>query len=488
MQALVQQYNEKARYFQVLYALNRHYCAMAIAAGERDTTLPIDLNMVYAKLSLLRKTLEAGDAPQAEALIAGLDKLLASAWHWFEVLDRKVTAFWLRSYCEKHSQEFPTDQQILILQFLLSKGERNDGDQAKIDYLLTQAFCATAEDGVPRLRAASEAALKEEIGKLLPRHLRQDRPETAVAEQECERFMQQLKEIITFEALVSGDYINKGRQLKKSFGPYFYTAPLLAKAVQINVVLRQKFTQLYKVENEKIREFSEILIRTGKDVVSVSPDLNITPEKAREFSERSEQLFRSEYQENRERLRTFVQIREMLDKTVATYGLDPYYGTPEELDQEELSETRLNERLQQRYGWLREQTRQIPEHMGSVYLLALEHSRLVLSVWERAALMQGVESMDPVVRETSDLLARSAAIMAEINESYCDYSQHRLEGSPLSDIKLMAVNYFVIQAHQMAEQLERWGNELRQVDQTERACDMIATKHKLMDTCWKLKL
>jgi hypothetical protein len=52
----------------------------------------------------------------------------------------------------------------------------------------------------------------------------------------------------------------------------------------------------------------------------------------------------------------------------------------------------------------------------------------------------------------------------------------------------MTVNYFIIQAHQAADELEQLSNRMREHGRIERACDLSATRHKLLDTCWKIKV
>src|SRR5262249_3057900 len=156
-------------------------------------------------------------------------------------------------------------------------------------------------------RVASEQALKDELLKLLPEHLKYDPPGLSLTLNQCDSILAQLMKVSKFEDFISGDYINKGRQLKSSFGPNFYTASVLAKCVQLNTVMRQKFAQLYQVENEKIRKFSQCLIDTGKDVVQIGQQ-DVTAEIALEFSENANQLLNADYGQNSERLRTFVHI------------------------------------------------------------------------------------------------------------------------------------------------------------------------------------
>ncbi|MBI4852076.1 MAG: hypothetical protein HY819_09790 [Acidobacteria bacterium] len=488
-QTLVKRYNDYARRFKIIYALSKHYFSMGIELSPEESNPPTDLNQVYGKLNIIRKMMEQPTPTnQAISLLDEIDYAINSAWQWFELIDRKLTPFLLRSYSEQN-KELAVEHILLIAQFLLNKNERLEIDQGKIDYLLTQSFCIET-DGLPRLRVASEQSLKEEILKLLPDYLRYDHPNLAANLEQCDAFIRELMGVNDFDSLISGDYINKGRQLKSSFGAHFYNANVLAKCVQVNTVLRQKFSQLYKAENEKIRQFSQILVNTGMDLVQTEQGGEITAESAMEFSNKTDQMMQSEYSGNAERLRTFVKIRDTLDKTIAFYGLDPQHSSGNIIDRDLLNEQRLATKVMERCNTLRDVIRSLPERPNaSVQVIDLESSRLILSNWEKEALMQNNETGDPDTRLSIDLLGRSAAIIAEINESYVAYRSAQSSTTPnMLDTQLMTINYFIMQAHQTADELEKLTNRMRELGRIEKACDLSATRHKLLDTCWKIKI
>lgn len=486
-QTLVKRYNDYARRFKIIYALSKHYFSMGIELTPEESVPPTDLNQIYGKLNILRKMMEQPSQGQPLGLLNEIEQSVNSAWQWFELIDRKLSPFLLRSYCEKN-KDIAGEHLLLLSQFLLNKNERLEIDQGKIDYLLTQCFCIEA-DGLPRLRVTSEQSLREEILKLLPENLKYDHPSLSTILEQCDAFIRELMSVNNFEDLISGDYINKGRQLKNTFGAHFYNANVLAKCVQVNTVLRQKFAQLYKAENEKIREFSQILVTTGMDVVQSEPGVQITPESAIEFSNKTDQMIQSEYLDNAERLRTFVRIRESLDKTIAFYGLDPQHSSGNIIDKDLLNEKRLANKVTERYNRLKEIVKSLPEKPNiSVQIVDLENSRLILSNWEKEAILQNNEVGDPDTRLSVDLLGRSAAIIAEINESYSAYRGAQKTTPNALDTQLMAINYFIMQAHQAADELEKLTNRMRELGRIEKACDLSATRHKLLDTCWKIKI
>ncbi len=487
-QNLVKRYNDYARRFKIIYSLSKHYFAIGLELTPEESVPPTDLNQVYGKLNVLRKMMEQPDPSQATGLLDEIENSINLAWQWFEVIDRKLTPFLLRTYCEKN-KDTAIEHLLLIVQFLLNKNEKLDIDQGKIDYLLTQCFCVET-DGIPRLRVASEQNLKEEILKLLPEYLRYDHPTLSNMLDQCDAFIRELIAVNDFDDLISGDYINKGRKIKNSFGTHFYNANSLAKCVQLNTVLRQKFAQLYKAENEKIRQFSQLLINTGMDMLQTGQGGEITAESAIAFSKQNEQLMQSDYGNNSERLKTFLRISETLDKTIAFYGLDPQHSSEQIVDRDALNEKKLAGKISERLTQLREFVKTLPQKPNtSVQIIELGSSRLILSNWERDALLSKNDSGDADMRASVELLGRSSAIISEINESYANYRNNQNPSSPhLKDTQLMTINYFIMQAHQTADELEKITNRMRELGRIEKACDLSATRHKLLDTCWKIKV
>lgn len=480
-QAYIKRYNESARLFKILFVLNRNFHNMNL--GEEHPVPPFDLNQIYGKMTVLRKMLDNPQSEQVIPFMEDLENQIAAAWHWYEALDRRITPFILRSYCEQNP-DLPTEHMMLLLQFLLNKSEHTEVDQGKIDYLLTQIFCVTDQSGAIRLRAASEDELRTQIEKLFP-------PSTHFQVQGVERLIGQLSSLIaeifqvsTFENLISGDYINRGRKLKASMGNAFYHPTVLAKCVQLNTLLRQKFMQLYSIESENIKQFSELLINTGKNQIGLAEG-GFSVESALEFSESTGQMLNADYSTNSDRLRTFVRIREMLTKAVTSYGLDPKHAS--NIEAVDLNEESLAARLNSRREWLkRVLSEQTSQHLATaLQIVELERSRLVVSGWERAALLaEGDAAKQPI----NDCLSRAAALISEINESYAYYRSQSTTAPHLSDTHLMAVNYYIMQAHQLANQLEQISNQMREKGDIESASDLSATRHKLLDTCWKIKV
>ncbi|MCS6884472.1 MAG: hypothetical protein RMM17_07725 [Acidobacteriota bacterium] len=481
-QAIIKRYNDSARRFKILFVLSRNLQNMDL--GEMPVS-PVDLNQVYGKINVLRKMLENPQPEQVLPVVEELEQQIAAAWRWYEAADRKITPFILRSYCER-TPELAGDQIILMLQFLLDKSEHDELDQAKIDYLLTQAFCVTdSATGMIKLKVASEQDLYKQIEALSPAKVYGPQVEQAV--RELATLISEIYGLSTFEGLISGDYINRGRKLKASLGETFYHPMVLTKCVQLNALLRQKFLQLYKAESEEIRKFSQMLIDTGKSQIGTEEGV-LSIASALEFSENTSQLINADYGTNSERLKTFIRIREMLTRAVRSYGPDPKHAsTVEAVDLQESSlAARLQKRQEQIKQLLLETVQQ--KFATALQILDLERSRLVVSAWEKEALLRGDKETDPAKRAIYGLLARSVALISEINESYAYYRSQSAIAPHLSDTHLMAVNYYIMQAHQLANELEQMSRRLQEAGSIDRAADLSATRYKLLDTCWKIKV
>ncbi|MBL8151979.1 MAG: hypothetical protein JNN15_18820, partial [Blastocatellia bacterium] len=235
-------------------------------------------------------------------------------------------------------------------------------------------------------------------------------------------------------------------------------------------------------------QFSQHLIDTGKPIGTISGG-EITFESALELSANAGDLLSTDYGQNTQRLQTFVQIKEMLDRAITSSA---YAGeqTPSEASSSLLDEDYLSNKLQEREQWLREQLKTMANSLrpNAIQVIELQGSRLVISAWEREALLNTFLDADVDMRTARELLSRCAAIIAEINETYAYYRSQSSYAPHLSDTHLMAVNFYVMQAHQMADELQTLSNKMREAMRIEKACDLSATRQKLLDTCWKLKL
>src|SRR5436853_7332368 len=104
VQVQVKRYNECARRFKILYAVSRHYPNMEMNLTPDELSTPTDLNLTYGKLNVVRKLLENPDpAQQVSSLLIEIEGELGLCWRWFENIDRKLTPFLLRTYCDKNT-------------------------------------------------------------------------------------------------------------------------------------------------------------------------------------------------------------------------------------------------------------------------------------------------------------------------------------------------------------------------------------------------
>ena len=119
VQALVRRYNECARRFKILYAVSRHYPNMEMELSPEEVSTPTDLNLTYGKLNVVRKLLESQDSVgQVNTLLNEVDAELGLCWRWFETIDRKLTPYLLRTYCDKN-KDIANEHMLLLAQFLL---------------------------------------------------------------------------------------------------------------------------------------------------------------------------------------------------------------------------------------------------------------------------------------------------------------------------------------------------------------------------------
>ena len=478
---LKSRYTNLVHEFKFLWTLNKFFLSLT-DIQPAEFLPPVDMNHTYSVLAWLKRMVVL---PQDATVATKMEEVtdeLRSMHAWFNHLDERITPFMLRSHIESNKVN---DRKILLCLagLIFQKPTLSQSDHGKIDYLLVQAF-SKRENGEVKLLYENVASMREEINEILPRQT--DKNALAgydEAMSTLENFIKRLETIGAFEELISGDYIGRGRQLKKQLRNFFYHPDILIKLVELNILLRRKFNELYKKEHAMLQQFSHYMAVGGVGLLDVSASVDGAAEEIKRLTESADQPFSTDYNENAEKLRSFLHIRELVCRTADLYGLDPIrtgeYPTANNLIDESQIQQKISDRMRslsaQVHLLLRENKR------SSVAVLRLEHTRLILSSWEKTALD------DPNGCYDRQMISRAMALIAEINENYHRYNSGQ-QNLPVSSTILMLLNFYILEASRLAEDLEKLSAQMREKGQIEESCNLLATRHKLVDSYQSLNI
>lgn len=483
--------------FQLIWALKRHYETLAFTLEDEELkTSPIDLNRVYGTLKVLYDLIQQSEDPELMTRLDDTARDLVVTYEWFAKLDEHISPYELRVYLER-VDAIEEAQLRAFARYFLNKKVPTVNDIAKTDYLLARAFSWIDEEGQVRINVESADKLEAAIARLLPKEWRNKTPEThEAAADQLLKFIFRLHSINSYEELVASGLIGEARQFKSELGENLYSTQVLSKCIMLNVELRNRFERFYREENELLKKFSQTLIQSNAELVQDHiGEHSITPSSALEFSEQSAELLSSDYSQTLPYLQGLTQIRELVQRTVMLYGLDPH-GAPSGvinianvLNQKPTEDFGYiqNPDLQNRLESINEMIRAIKSRPkpSAVKILNLDNSTLVLSSWEFDAFNPSPKD-SYFARLSNDLLKKSVALIAEIQENLALYRQH--EDSPqLANTYLMKINFHVLQAQQSAEELAEQSDAARERHDIDAACNLSATRQKLLDSYNRLK-
>jgi hypothetical protein len=487
--------------FKLIWVIKRHYETLAYSIGDEELIVaPIDLNRIYGTLKVLYDMIQKSDSSAIVSRLEGAARDLVATLEWFKHLDEKISPYDLRFYLD-HAVDIDSAQLRTFAKYFLRKQSPTYNDLAKADYLLARAFSWVNDEGAVHINVEDEEKLEAAITRILPRQWRRQKPAGYLAA--AARMMDyilQLQSINSYDEMISSGLIPKARQFKIELGENFFSAQVLAKCVEFNVEARNRFERFCKEENDRLKAFSRALVHSGAELVQDDFDTReqVTLSSALEFSEQAQKLFSIDYSKTSPYLVRLSRMRDMLQRTVTLYGLDPHVGSPVLVDSiaSSLKEHTMEELgyvdvpgLQGRISALSEMIRStqsdIRARTSGVKLLHLENSTLVLSSWEFDAFKPAPQD-GYFVRLSYDVLKRSVALVAEIQENLALYRIHQ-SLPQLANPYLMKVNFYVLQAQKIAEELEQLSESARERHEIDAACNLSATCQKVLDSYNRLK-
>ncbi len=485
--------------FKLIWAIKRHYETLAFEINDEELmNAPIDLNRIYGTLKVLYEMIQKTDAPVIVARLEAAARDLVATFEWFKALDARISPYDLRVYME-HAADIDEAQLRTFAKYFLNKAKPSADDIAKADYLLSRACSWIDEEGAVHINVESEEKLEAALTRILPRQWRKKKPQGCLAAAaRLVEFIGQLQAIQSYDELVSSGLIAAARQFKSELGENFYSAQVLSKCVQLNVEMRNRFERFCREENERLRQFSLALLGSNAELVQDSIDTRqqMTISSALEFSNQANELLSTDYSKTLPYMERLSRMRDMMQRTVMLHGLDPHGSAPPEVAS---MASALNERtiedlgyvddtgLQERLHSLNDMIRAIQSapRPSAVKILNLENTTLVLSSWEFDAFKPSPKD-NYFARLSYDVLKRSVALIAEIQENVALYRLN--EATPqLANAYLMKINFYVLQAQKIAEELGEQSDSARERQEIDAACNLSATRQKVLDSYNRLK-
>lgn len=275
------------------------------------------MRQLYPFYAGLNERFGLGVAPFAE--LSGAEEaipdveLLQNARDWMSGIDKKATAFNLRQLMHS-SAPLPEDTlRILILRHLHHL-EKSEQLREKLDFLLVQYFAQVFGSSVH----PEEVAFRDVAEGLAP-ILGAVSSQNFAWAYELEKLTAKLRDYAGLKELIDGEFLDRGRTLKRSIGPEYFHPSALVAVTKFNFALRAGFFRLMHADIHAITDAVDVLRAAGVETIDVSrADLGLKEplDSIQEICQEWRKRLRSDYQVGN-LFRQLAVIREICDQRVA---------------------------------------------------------------------------------------------------------------------------------------------------------------------------
>jgi len=190
--------------------------------------------------------------------------------------DQAIQPYHLRRFCERTEEHLDVTVFAALTRFYQSL-PHTELAQGKYDFAVTRLFAGVAENDRRVLRIEGER-LVESISEMFEtwgekRGLAPaNQSDIAEAVDSFRAFIAAANEIDEFKELIASGLFNRVRGFKKDLGEVFYAPEVTAAAIECNVAVANKFSELLAGEGEQIREAPAAC----RDLTDILSDMSAT--------------------------------------------------------------------------------------------------------------------------------------------------------------------------------------------------------------------
>jgi hypothetical protein len=301
---------------------------------EQMRILPKPFNDIAVKKALhdflqVSKNSPANENAQAEF------KLMQETESWCSALshrDKHLSVSALRRYCET-TKPVLSNQALVALARFYRNLPHNESVRSKFDMVLTRMFTKEAGGEKRELLFSREEIIKQ-INELyadwasVPLYSVEDETELLLTTVKFDDFLAEAQGAENFDELVKNDFYNRLRLFKESTGDNFYAPPVLASAIESNVLIGNRYVELLENERRKSSaeaiesQYSFLLDQAISDATSKTLQLvELLKEKSENVAEPKKL---DEAKETLDVPKTTVEYKKPKQSKVSFFGVSPW--------------------------------------------------------------------------------------------------------------------------------------------------------------------
>lgn len=245
----------------ILWTMSQFLASLQATMLQAERSLTVDMPDLYRRMEEVRNN------TSGEISVVTLHELaqkLNQARIEISMIDIHLPPAMFRRFFERVANY---DRTMLhqIVRYYISKSPKNDQDRDKLDLLATRLCTQPVQN---------EAGLKlllvlPETNKILEEAFPgnfSDYPSDRIQEatlNTLRRLARSISDVRNFNTLIEGRLVTQLRQNKIELGDNFYLPSILAEVININVIVHNKFQELYGMEQARLRTESARLMRSS---------------------------------------------------------------------------------------------------------------------------------------------------------------------------------------------------------------------------------
>ncbi|MEW6733101.1 MAG: hypothetical protein AB1489_17370 [Acidobacteriota bacterium] len=237
--------------FEIISTTNQFFGTIRNIALESGYVSELDLSELH-QLLCEENSLSAIERASRAA------GLLQKARNELTVIDRQLDPSKFRRVFERigapgiHSLE-------LVIQFYISKTERDKEDRDKLDLLATRwgSFTVQGTQRVPVLRPVKDLENKlMDLYSGLGYYIEPHKEEESILAK-LSQFSEEIGSITNFREIIEKQLVRRLREYKTELGDLFYRPRVLAHILEVNIAIHNLFQQLYDAEQARLHIYLE---------------------------------------------------------------------------------------------------------------------------------------------------------------------------------------------------------------------------------------
>ncbi|MBX7219510.1 MAG: hypothetical protein K1Y36_06160 [Blastocatellia bacterium] len=244
----------------VLWTVSQFFTSLQATMLQTERSTTVNMRELYQRVEAIRTV----PAQIPMVVLAETAQKLHQARIEISMIDLQLPPAIFRRFFERVTSY---DRTLLrnIVRYYITKSPKNDQDRDKLDLLATR-LCTHFFQNEQGIKVMSVLENTRQLLEDCFPGSAADYPPVNIQEATLltlRKLARSITEVRNFNTLIEGKLVTQMRQTKIELGENFYTPAILNEVVHINVIVHNKFQELYGMEQARLRMESARLMRSS---------------------------------------------------------------------------------------------------------------------------------------------------------------------------------------------------------------------------------